>query len=131
MSRRRILWLIAAILASAVLPLVTFKTMATPFDRFPGGRKVQFAIVGLDLPVAVLNRAYPEALRTHLTFFLRCSHTYCFPDDLVTEGARYLRAGFPAYMLLFHAPLAVRALLRRRKPSAGNRVPPSHDRPDS
>ena len=117
MPRR--LTIIGVILAAAVLPLLAFAAIVTPFDRFPGSRRVQFALVGcLDAPVAVFNRVLPEQLRTHATYVVRCSHTYCFPDELHVEAGRYLRAGFPAYMLLFCAPFGVRALMRRLKPSA-------------
>jgi hypothetical protein len=89
--------------AAVVLSLLAFSAIVVPFDRFPGPLYLQEALLILDAPVSVANRLYPDRYRTHAVYFIRCSHTYCFPDGPLVEAARYIRAGIPAYVMLFFA----------------------------
>lgn len=118
MDRRRLIEVMVVVVAAAALSSLAMVAIVVPFERLPISRRVQFAVgYGLDAPVAVLNRALPESARSHMSVVFHCNHTYCFPDPLPVEAARYLRVGIPAYALLFYAPALLRALVPRRRRS--------------
>lgn len=93
----------ATTVAAIALSLLAFSAIVIPFDRFPGPKSLQKALLIFDAPVSVANRLYPDQYRTHAVYFIRCSHTYSFPDTPPVEAARYVRAGIPAYLMLFYA----------------------------
>jgi hypothetical protein len=93
----------ASTVAALTLSLLAFSAIVVPFDRFPGPVHLQKALLMFDAPVSVANRVYPDQYRTHAVYFIGCSHTYCFPGTPPVEAARYVRAGLPAYVMLFYA----------------------------
>ena len=111
--RRGLIFASLVMLASAVLTSLAFAAIVVSFDRFPGSEQLQHAFAAADLPVSLFNRVLPDSYKTHFTYFLRCNHTYCFPDAPHIELGRYLRVGVPAYGLLFSVPVLVARRFRR------------------